>query len=385
MKQIAILVVLVVVVAGCVRVPYHKADAMSAVPIEPLGEDRLSLHWKFITADRLTEVSPQEFAQGAVSADTVYIGSASGMFYALRASNGEVRWRKYLGAVSSAPLVGGTVIYVGTTDGNLLALDAQTGVEKWRYQSRGPIGQTPVATMDVIVFANEADQVVAVDPINGKFKWQYKSETPEEYTLRGHAGVRIDGELVYTGFSNGTMVALRKDTGSVAWSTSLKADADRFMDVDATPIIVGDRVYTSSSSGGVYALDKMTGLVRWRLPFWDAAQPSATGNVGGIASDGKVIYVSVADLGTYALDLDGNILWRVGARGGGEPAAPVIFGDLLLYALANDGLFLADRKTGETLEYFDPGDGVSASPTVTGNGQLFVMSNRGILYAFDLD
>jgi outer membrane protein assembly factor BamB len=383
-KQIALLLLVLGVVA-CVRVPYHTADAMSAVPIEPLGEDRLSLHWKFITADRLTEVSPQEFAQGAVSADTVYIGSASGMFYALRASNGAVRWRKNVGAVSSAPLVGGTVIYVGTTDGNLLALDAQTGVEKWRYQSRGPIGQTPVATMDVIVFANEADQVVAVDPINGKFKWQYKSETPEEYTLRGHAGVRIDGDLVYTGFSNGTMVALRKDTGSVAWSTSLKADADRFMDVDATPIIVGDRVYTSSSSGGVYALDKTTGLVRWRLPFWDAAQPSATGNVGGIASDGKVIYVSVADLGTYALDLDGNVLWRVGARGGGEPGAPVIFGDLLLYALANDGLFLADRKTGETLEYFDPGDGISASPTVTGNGQLFVMSNRGILYAFDLD
>jgi outer membrane protein assembly factor BamB len=385
-KQLALLALLVlVVVAGCVRVPFHRADAMSAVPIEPLGEDRLSLHWKFVTADRLTEVSPQEFAQGAVSADTVYIGSASGMFYALRASNGAVRWRKYLGAVTSAPLVGGTVIYVGTTDGNLLALDAQTGVEKWRYQSRGPIGQTPVSTMDVIVFANEADQVVAVDPINGKFKWQYKSETPEEYTLRGHAGVRIDGDLVYTGFSNGTMVALRKDTGSVAWSTSLKADADRFMDVDATPIIVGDRVYTSSSSGGVYALDKTTGLVRWRLPFWDAAQPSATGNVGGIASDGKMLYVSVADLGTYALDLEGNILWRVGARGGGEPAAPVIFGDLLLYALANDGLFLADRKTGETLEYFDPGEGISAAPTVTGNGQLFVMSNRGILYAFDLD
>lgn len=382
MKQLALALILL---AGCVRVPFHRADAMSAVPIEPLGEDRLSLHWKFVTADRLTEVSPQEFAQGAVSADTLYIGSASGMFYALRASNGAVRWRKYLGAVTSAPLVGGTVIYVGTSDGNLLALDAQTGVEKWRYQSRGPIGQTPVATLDVIVFANEADQVVAVDPINGKFKWQYKSETPEEYTLRGHAGVRIDGDLVYTGFSNGTMVALRKDTGSVAWSTSLKADADRFMDVDATPIIVNDRVYTSSSSGGVYALDKATGLVRWRLPFWDAAQPSATGNVGGITSDGKMLYVSVADLGTYALDLDGNIVWRVGARGGGEPAEPVIFGDLLLYALANDGLFLADRKTGETLEYFDPGDGISASPTVTGNGQLFVMSNRGILYAFDLD
>ena len=76
----------------------------------------------------------------------------------------------------------------------MVALDAQTGVEKWRYQSRGPIEQTPASTGDLIVFANEADQVVAIDAITGKFKWQYKSETPEEYTLRGHAGVALDGD-----------------------------------------------------------------------------------------------------------------------------------------------------------------------------------------------
>lgn len=370
---------------ACVRVPTNRADAMRAEPREPLGEDRLSLHWKFVTADRLTEVSPQEFAQSTVYADTLYTGSAGGWFYALRASNGAVRWRKKLGAVASAPLVVGTTLYVGTSDGTLIAADAQTGQERWRYQSRGPISQTPVTTSELVIFSNEADQIVAVDAITGKFKWQYKTETPEEYTLRGHAGVAVDGDLVFTGFSNGTLAALRRDTGSVAWSTSLKADADRFMDVDATPLVIADKVYASSSSGGVYALDKATGLVRWRVPFWDARMPSSTGNVGGLATDGKMLYVSVADLGTYAIDLGGNVVWRVGAKGGGEPAAPVVFSELLVYSLAKDGMFIADRRTGETLEYFDPGDGVSAAPTITGDGRLFVMSNRGILYAFDLD
>jgi len=276
------------------------------------------------------------------------------------------------------------MLYVGSNDGFLVALDAQTGQEKWRYQSRGPIAQTPASTGDVIVFANEADQVVAVDAITGKFKWAYKGETPEEYTLRGHAGVTVDGELIYTGFASGALVALRRENGSVAWSTSLKADADRFMDVDATPIVLEGTVYASSSSGGVYAIDKGTGLVRWRVPFFDASLPSSTGNVGGLASDGKALYVSVADLGTYALDLKGNVLWRVGSRGGGEPADPVVFADMVVYSLANAGLFVASRKTGETLEYFDPGDGISAQPTVTGDGRMFVMSNRGILYAFDL-
>ncbi|MGE0395872.1 MAG: PQQ-binding-like beta-propeller repeat protein [Kofleriaceae bacterium] len=382
MRRLSLLLLLL---GACVRVPYQRADAMNAEPVEPLGEDRLSLHWKFITADRLTEVEPQEFASPAVWADSLYTGSASGWFFALRASNGAVRWRKKLGAVNCAPLVLGTNLYVGTSDGSLIAMDAQTGQERWRYQSRGPIDQTPVATSELIVFSNEADQVVAVDAITGKFKWQYKTETPEEYTLRGHAGVAVDNDLIYTGFSNGTLAALRRDTGSVAWSTSLKAEADRFMDVDATPIVIENLVFASSSSGGVYALDKSTGLVRWRMPFYDVAMPSATGNVGGLASDGKTLYVSVADLGTYALDLSGNIIWRVGARGGGEPATPVVFQDMLVYSLAKDGMFVADRKTGATLEYFDPGDGISAEPTITGDGRLFVMSNRGILYAFDLE
>ena len=386
MKQLFLVLALVTPVgSACVRIPPHKADAMSAEAREPLGEARLSFKWKFVTADRRTEVTPQEFASPVVYADTLYVGSARGWFYALRAANGQVRWRKQLGSVVCAPLVDRGMLYVASNEGFLVALDAQTGDEKWRYQSRGPITEPPASTGDVVVFANEADQVVAVDAVTGKFKWQFKGETPEEYTLRGHAGVTVDGDLIYTGFSNGTLAALRRDTGSVAWSTSLKADADRFMDVDATPLIIENTLYASSSSGGIYALDKATGLVRWRVPFWDASMPSSTGNVGGISSDGKALFISVADLGTYSLDLAGNVLWRVGARGGGEPSTPVVFADMIVYSLASAGLFVAERKTGQTLEYFDPGDGISAQPTITGDGRLYVMSNRGILYAFDLD
>jgi outer membrane protein assembly factor BamB len=380
-----LLVALVGCGGGALHIDNRHADAMSAERREELGEDRLALKWKFETADRLTEIAPQEFAAAAVSADTLYIGSANGMFYALRATDGHIRWKKPIGSVACAPLIDRGFLFIATSDGYVIAVDEQTGQEKWRYQSRGAIEQTPEATGDLIVFSNEADQVVALDATSGKFKWQYKAETPEEYTLRGHAGVTIDGDLIYTGFSNGTLAALRKDTGSVAWSTSLKADADRFVDVDATPIVLGQIVYASSSSGGVYAVDKVTGLVRWRVPFYDVSMPSETGNVGGITTDGKSIYVSVAELGTYAIDLQGNVLWRVGARGGGEPAAPVVFADMLVYSLAGAGLFIAERRTGKTLEYFDPGDGISAQPTITGDGRMFVMSNRGILYAFDLD
>ena len=385
MKALVVSTVALAAIAACDRPLPRHADAMSAVDREDPGEDRLSYKWKFVTSDRTTEIAPQEFASPAVSGDMLYVGSAEGTFYALHIDDGELRWKRHIGAVASAPLVSGGMLYIGTNDGQLVAVDALTGKEKWKYIARGPIEQTPSSTGDLIIFADEADQVVAVDAITGKFKWQYKAETPEEYTLRGHAGVRVDDQLLYTGFSNGALVALRKDTGSVAWSTSLKADADRFMDVDATPLIIGSTLYASSASGGVYAVDKMTGLIRWRTPFYDVSQPSSTGNVGGIATDGKLLYVSVADLGTYAIDFAGNIVWRVGAKGGGEPGSPVVVDDILIYTLADEGLFIANRRSGETIEYFDPGAGISAQPTVTADGRLFVMSNRGVLYAFDLD
>ena len=46
------------------------------------------------------------------------------------------------------------------------------------------------------------------------------------------------------------------------------------------------------------------------------------------------------------------------------------------------GLFLAARNIVDA--EFDPGDGVSADPVVVDDRDLYVMSNRGVLYAFDL-
>jgi outer membrane protein assembly factor BamB len=371
--------------AGCLRLPTDRADPMSAIPREPLGEDRLSLRWKRVLLDRKEDLSPQEFATPTLWSDTVYAGSSSGELVALRASTGELRWRKPIGQINSRLAVDGGLLYVGTQDGVLFCLDAQTGEEKWKYQSRGPIGQMPLVSGDLVVFANEGDQVIALDSITGAFKWLYKSDTPEENTLRGHAGVAGDGELFFTGFTNGNIVALRRDTGSVAWLQSLKGEASAFVDVDATPVVIDETVYVTSSSGGVYALDKTSGLVRWRTSLWDASIPSASGNVGGLTSDGTLLYVMVADLGIHALDLQGNVVWRVGANKGGEPATPVVAGDLVLYTLAKDGLYLARRRSGAIVEYWNPGDGISASPAVTSDGRMFLISNRGILYAFDLD
>jgi outer membrane protein assembly factor BamB len=379
----------VLAAAGCGPLPADQTDPTRAVPRGELGRPVLSFRWKQVTSERGKEVKPQEFAAPAIYREHLYVGSAGGTFYALRLGDGALRWRKWTGSVSSRPVIDRGYMYVGTDDGILLCLDTQTGREIWRYATLGPILETPVIVdlpqakkpTTLVVFSNEADQVYALDAVKGELKWQYKADTPEEYTLRGHAGVRVGGDLVYTGFANGTMVALRLETGSVAWLTSLKGDADRFVDVDATPAVLGDTVYVTSSSGGVWGLDGATGLVRWRAALDTAGNDGST---GALTTDGERLYVGVADVGVHALDLAGNVIWRQGTRGGGEPGDLVVSGDYLLYTLADAGLFVADRRTGKALQYFDPGDGISGEPVISPDDQLFVLSNRGVLYALDL-
>jgi outer membrane protein assembly factor BamB len=360
--------------------PIEQLDAKSAVDRSELGWPILSLLWSMELADRAEDPKPQEFASPAAlvssdpGADRLFVGSHEGVFFALEARTGRVLWKRKIGSVSSRPVFApdARLLYVGTDDGHVIALDPQNGKEAWRYPTRGPVLESPVLSGDLVILSNEADQVYALDRANGKFRWQYKSETPEEFTLRGHAGVVVDGDLVFSGFSNGTVVALRVATGSVAWLTSVKGEGERFVDVDATPAVVGENVFAVSSAGGVHAIDKSTGLIRWRVPLQGG---------GAMSSDGERLYVAAADEGVYALDLAGNVVWRQGTRGGGEPNGPVVSGDYLLYALSEAGLYVADKRTGRVHQYFDPGYGVSSLPTLSRDDRMYVVSNSAILYA----
>jgi outer membrane protein assembly factor BamB len=360
--------------------PLETLDATNALEKSDLGWPVLSLRWSFELADHGEEPKPQEFSSPVVQMgddpqeDLLFVGSHAGSFYCLQAYNGKVLWKRKVGSVSSRPVLGPNLLYVGTDDGHLVAMDPKTGKEKWRYGTRGAILEPPVVSGDLVILSNEADQVYAIDRETGAFRWVYKSETPEEFTLRGHAGVVVAGDLVFTGFANGSLVALRQATGSVAWLTSLKADQERFVDVDATPVVHGEMVFAVSSAGGAFGVDRQTGLVRWRLPVE---------NGGGLDTDGERLYLAAADQGVHALDLAGNVIWRQGTRGGGEPAGPIVSGDYLIYALSDAGLYIADKRSGRVLEYMDPGYGISALPTLV-RDRLYVVSNSAILYAMTL-
>ncbi len=355
-------------------------DVTSAVERSKPGAALLSMFWRQKVISTASDPNPQEFASPAFSMasswaeDRLFLGSHSGWFYSMTASTGEILWKKDIGSVSSRPLLHRGRIYVGTDDGFIICLNS-LGDEQWRYSTGHSILQEPVLVGDSLILTNEGDQVYALDVETGKFRWTYKTDSDAEFTLRGHSGVLVDGELIYAGFADGSLVALRSSTGSVAWLTSLKGAGERFVDVDTTPVIAGDLVFAASSSGGLYALDKTSGRIRWNREIEGG---------GGLLATEKRLYFVAAENGVHALDHDGNVIWRQGTRGGGEAANPIVHGDYLIFNLSEDGIFVVKTDSGKVVQYFDPGSGISGAPTM-GRQNMYVMSNGAVLYSLGVE
>lgn len=367
----------VLLLCSCTGLP-DAEDPWAFSPKNDVGLPVIGFRWKQTIHDRSMDHQPQEFASPAVGGrdeDVIYAGSHGGRFFALSAWTGGPIWRVEVGSISSRPLVDRGRIFVGTDDGALVCLDTWNGSVKWRYETKGAILRQPVASGDLIVFATDADHVVAVERETGKWRWQYDRETPEEFTLRGHAGVVVADGKVFAGFADGYLVALTASRGEVVWLRSLAGKAEQFVDVDATPAVANGVVYAASSSGGLYAVDAADGAEKWRADVE---------NVNAVGVDGRRLFVAAADSGLHALDLAGHILWRQGLYRAGDPGAPTVFGDYVIVNTSQDGLFVVEKQSGELLQSFNPGPGFSSEPTIMRDGKLYAMSNGGIIYALQL-
>jgi outer membrane protein assembly factor BamB len=353
-------------------------DATDPRPRGRVGRPVLEYRWSKMLHDRRADYNPQEFAGVAhysrPAGDLLFAGTLRGDVVALDAASGEQQWKHRVGAVGSQPLAESGTVIVGTEDGALVALDTWNGRERWRYATRGAIQHAPVAWQDLLIFANDADKVYAVERNTGKWRWQYERDTPEEFTVRGHAGVSVVGDVVYAGFADGNVVALAAGTGDALWIRSLAASSTQFVDVDTTPAVHDGVVLAASVSGGLYALDAASGAEKWRVPV---------AGVTDLTLDGDRLYVAAAESGLLAYDLAGRELWRQGLTKAGDPARPLVSGNYLFVSTATLGLYVVDKRSGQLVQSWNPGDGITSRPTLVGS-TIYLLSNGGILYAMNI-
>jgi outer membrane protein assembly factor BamB len=334
---------------------------------------------------------PDERAAVAVDheRDVVYVGSRGGTLLALDSGSGEVRWEHESGGpIGSIPVIAddGGLLLLGTDNGLLLALDLDTTSPRWVYETQGTIRNGPVVHEGVVYFVNSRGQVFAVDMRTGTWRWQYEREVPTDFTVHGRAGLTFapsaDQSLgragtIFTGFDDGSAVAIDASSGEALWITSVAPPAGgRFLDCDSTPLLIddGDEVVVAGQETGVHGLSADDGTKRWSLAVRGA------GSV--VQGPGEILLFASSLEGLFAVERGGAIRWRQGVDPG-VVSTPMVIQDTAFFTHTASGLLAYAARDGTYLGRFDTGTGMSSVPVYDAKGgRFYATSNRGVLFAF---
>ncbi len=326
----------------------------------------------------LFEPQPEECARGVVVGRRLIIGSRGGNVLGVNVTDGRVLWSTPVsGSIDSEARFDDLQghVYVGTDDGSFYAVDPN-GAIRWSYKAKGAIERQPEVGANAVYVATATDRIFSLEAHTGRHRWQYDREAPEGFTIHGHAGPRLRDGILYSGFSDGFLVALQAANGEVLWARSLASASEQFVDVDSTPTFLKDVLVASSYSGGLYGLAPRNGDPKWRIGIEGA---------GAVAVLGDRLYVAAPRDGLASVSAEGQILWRQGLAAAGDLTTPVASGPFLIFSGSRSGLYIVDRATGRLLQTFNPGRGMCAGPVLDPDGKgLYVLANSGTLYGLDL-
>ena len=359
---------------GCAPVlsgPVLPPTPGAPVKVTP-STGRLQVVWHGrVATPALLAYAPRERSQPVWDAERrwIYVGDHQGVVHALDRL-GQEQWRFHAdGDIETGMLLHGDELFVVTAKGKVYGLDALTGKKRWVYVGESELATRPTWADGTLLVPSLANTLIALDAATGRFKWFHRGPAPGDLSIRGAAGVAVEGGRAITGFSDGTVLALKVDDGSTLWSRTFGGKG-QFVDVDTTPVIFQGLVYVASYGQSLLALELATGKTVWQKPAIPGViHLRRVGNMlVGLASNQAAGYRLV----------DGRQAWEVRFTGG-VPSTPVVSGARVVFGTETGPLYALAAKDGHPETTFAPGTGITAGPARTDDG-LWVWSNGGYLY-----
>lgn len=118
----------------------------------------------------------------AQDGDLLYVGDLEGVFYAVEAATGAIKWRIQPDpnddrAITDNPLVLGDTVYFTSESGNLFAVEKENGNPKWTKEIGGKLYAGPRYAGETIIVATiDADELLVALDENGNQKWVFVPE-----------------------------------------------------------------------------------------------------------------------------------------------------------------------------------------------------------------
>lgn len=263
--------------------------------------------------------------QPAIADGVVYLGSESGVLYAVEMQTGRELWRfEASGPVFHAPIVNGDLLLFGSWDGRLRAVNKTSGELIWEFEAGRVdwevrdvfINGIPTVVDGIGYFSSEDFNVYAVEIETGREVWRH---TLGEEPQARH--IPIVDRTAYIGAWDGHLYAINIDTGERVWRSvtddSNRASLpDQVPFVTVVPIVTEEAVHFTDWAGNLFAVDRATGRQIWRFDP-GAADSRHVGSRSFMARDGDVLYYStLEDQHLYGIDLHtGRKVWSIATEG----------------------------------------------------------------------
>ena len=338
-----------------------------------------------------------------VVGDTVFAGTESGTFAAYDLRTGRQVWSVGgLGKVTASAAVSQGIAVIGSTNGHVYGLRASDGHRLWDWRAPGeqPAIWSSPAIAAGVVYIGAASPYGDVPPLQGSLSALELTTGTQKWSTHGDgagiwSSVAVDASghgFVGVGNPDDGMMSFNLATGEMLWSVSFHPDADRDLDVGATPVIgtvAGHEAVGVGSNAGIFEmLDARTSA-----PIWSRFLVPGSAVHGLIASpafDGTLLYVPSASPPTSVMALDpatGEYRWQqltdlpiYSAPAVGRDV--VVFGTGDVFGDAAAGRLIAlSTKDGSVAWSYDMHAAVFGGPAISGD-VVVVGDARGALRAF---
>ncbi|MCB1561711.1 MAG: outer membrane protein assembly factor BamB [Xanthomonadales bacterium] len=318
----------------------------------------------------------------AAAGGMVYVADVEDGLRAMNAETGGVQWSANASSgISSSPGVGEGLVVVGTLEGEALAFEVDTGAQRWSSQLSAEILSAPVVSRGIVIVRGNDGRIHGLDANTGTQLWQYDRTTPT-LTLRGNSPVIADAGLVFAGFDDGHLVALRLEDGGLVWDQAVavgegRTDLDRMVDIDGRLASTGSEVYAATYQGQIAAVTSESGR-----PLWARPQSSYT----GIALVGDEVITVDSEGNVWGLDRrSGTSLWKQDKLAHRWLSGPAQQGNTVLVGDLEGYVHWIDVDSGELVarERFGK-EPIRATPVVS-DGIAFVQTTDGELAAYRIN
>jgi outer membrane protein assembly factor BamB len=271
--------------------------------------------------------------------------------------------------------------------------------QKWKVTvGLGDASPAVVGNKLYVFVRQDTDEVIrCLDATNGKELWSEKYDATKVAgpSASVHSGPRssptvAEGKVVTLGVG-GVVSCVDAATGKLLWrKDDFSGEWPRFYTA-SSPIVTGGlciAVLGGESNGGIVAYDLTSGDQKWKWTGDGAAYASPV----ILAVDGTKMVVTLTAKKIVGLGVaDGKLLWEApfAARGMNYNAAtPIVDGQTVVFAGAGRGTKAVKiEKTADGFAakelWSNPDNGVQFDSPVLKGGQIYGVSQNGVLFCLD--